>query len=190
MLFLWIRVTIILSISEAVKFSVLVPNSVSAGLGSSVILPCELSPSYDAKTFEVHWYKNEDYNNPILLYQNLKVQESAGDPQYRGRVSLIGELEKGNASLKLENLRLADRGEYMCHVEGTQWYDRANVSLAVKAGDERRKSAATQTCFNINRIWMESVHHLTGYQSVGFHCNWTDDHPQDERTDFPQSFKA
>ncbi|KAI4873632.1 hypothetical protein NFI96_028832, partial [Prochilodus magdalenae] len=119
-------------VSPSVKFSMLVPDSVSAGLGSSVILPCGLSPSYDAKTFEVRWYRNEDYSNPILLYQNLKVQESAGDPQYRGRASLIGKLEKGNASLKLENLTLADRGEYMCNVEGTQWYDRANVSLVVK----------------------------------------------------------
>ncbi|XP_036417971.1 myelin-oligodendrocyte glycoprotein-like, partial [Colossoma macropomum] len=122
----------LLCLSRAVTFSVLVPNSVSALSGSSVILPCGLSPSYNAKTFEFRWYRNKDYNKPILLYQNLKVQENAGDPQYRGRVYLIGELEKGNVSLKLENLTLADNGEYMCNVESPQWYDRANVSLVVK----------------------------------------------------------
>ncbi|XP_036416692.1 butyrophilin subfamily 2 member A2-like [Colossoma macropomum] len=132
LLFLWIMVTN-LSTSKAVKFSVLVPNSVSALSGSSVILPCGLSPSYDAETFEFCWCKNDDYDNPVLLYENLKVQENAGDPQYRGRVYLIGELDKGNISLKLENLTLADNGEYMCNVEGPQWYDRANISLLVKA---------------------------------------------------------
>ncbi|XP_036439353.1 uncharacterized protein LOC118816862 [Colossoma macropomum] len=132
LLFLWIMFTL-LSTSKAVKFSVLVPNSVSAVLGSSVVLPCELSPSYDAETFEFRWYRNKDYDNPILLYENLKVQENAGDPQYRGRVSLMGELERGNVSLKLENLTVADNGEYMCNVESPQWYDRANISLLVKA---------------------------------------------------------
>ncbi|KAL7856332.1 hypothetical protein AOLI_G00199360 [Acnodon oligacanthus] len=102
-----------LSTSKAVTFSVSVPNSVSALSGSSVVLPCGLSPSYDAKTFEFRWYRNDDYDDPVLLYENLKVQENTGDPQYRGRVSLIGELEKGNVSLKLENLTLADSGEYM-----------------------------------------------------------------------------
>ncbi|KAI4905821.1 hypothetical protein NFI96_009214 [Prochilodus magdalenae] len=114
----------LLSLSRAEVFSVSVPSSVSAALGSSVILHCELSPSYDAKTLEVRWYRNENYDNPILLYQNLKVQKN-------NRVSLIGELEKGNVSLKVENLTLADRGEYVCFVKSAEWYDKASVNLNI-----------------------------------------------------------
>ncbi|KAI4905822.1 hypothetical protein NFI96_009216 [Prochilodus magdalenae] len=113
------------------KFTVLVPRLALAEKGSSVILPCGLSPSYNAKTFEVRWYRNEDYNHPILFYENEDVQKKAGDPRYRDRVSLIG-----NASLKLEKLTLIDSGEYTCHVESTQWYDRANVTLIVQEDRE------------------------------------------------------
>ncbi|KAI4883834.1 hypothetical protein NFI96_020723 [Prochilodus magdalenae] len=129
---LLIYITSVLFCSAASEFSLIVPSgSVSEPLGSSVVLPCGLSPSLNAKTFEVRWYKN-NYKNLVLLYKDLKVQENTGDPQYRGRVSPIGELEKGNVSLKLENLTLADRGEYLCYVKSFTWYESATVNLTVK----------------------------------------------------------
>ncbi|XP_066518159.1 butyrophilin subfamily 1 member A1-like [Hoplias malabaricus] len=117
---------------SAEEFSILVPEgSVSENLGSSAVLSCALSPSLKLETIEVRWYKNQN-DNPVLLYKDLKVQDNSGDPQYRGRVSLIGELEKGNISLKLENLKLTDSGEYVCFVKSNTWYDKANVNLTVK----------------------------------------------------------
>ncbi|KAI4884739.1 hypothetical protein NFI96_025546 [Prochilodus magdalenae] len=113
-------------------FSLLVPDGfISARIGSSVVLPCELSTELDIKSYEVNWHRPDQLENPVLLYKNQMVQENAGDPQYRGRVSLIGELETGNASLKVENLTLADRGEYVCFVKSTEWYDRASVKLNI-----------------------------------------------------------
>ncbi|KAI4890987.1 hypothetical protein NFI96_031382 [Prochilodus magdalenae] len=119
-----------LSCANADTFSLLVPDGfISGQLGSSVVLPCTVSPPLDCKTYEIHWYRSKDKDNPILLYKDLKVQENSGDPRYRNRLSLIGELEKGNVSVKLENFTLADRGEYVCHVESYQWYERASVFL-------------------------------------------------------------
>ncbi|KAI4883836.1 hypothetical protein NFI96_020725, partial [Prochilodus magdalenae] len=116
----------------ASEFSLTVPNgSVSEPLGSSAVLPCGLSPSLNAKTFEVQWHRN-NHKNLVLLYKDLKVQETNGDGRYRGRASLIGELEKGNVSLKLENLTLADTGEYVCYVKSLTWYESATVNLTVK----------------------------------------------------------
>ncbi|XP_076869790.1 butyrophilin-like protein 9 isoform X3 [Brachyhypopomus gauderio] len=113
-------------------FSVHVPDGfISARLGSSVLLPCTVSPSVDCKSYEVRWYRPDKYNNPVLLYKDLRVQENTGDVQYRNRVSLVGELEKGNVSLQLENLRVEDRGEYVCLVESIQWYDEASMSLNI-----------------------------------------------------------
>uniref|UniRef100_A0A3B1IXF9 Ig-like domain-containing protein n=1 Tax=Astyanax mexicanus TaxID=7994 RepID=A0A3B1IXF9_ASTMX len=100
-------------------------------MGSSVVLPCELSPALNTKTYEVRWHRPNEWENPILLYEEQKVQENAGDPQYRGRVSLVGDLQKGNVSLKLENLTLADRGEYMCYVKSSKWYESASVFLNI-----------------------------------------------------------
>ncbi|KAI4882489.1 hypothetical protein NFI96_021770, partial [Prochilodus magdalenae] len=85
------------------------------------------SPAVDSKSYKIHWYGPKDKDNPILVYKDLKVQESDGDPRYRDRVSLIGELEKGNVSLKLETLTQEDPGEYVCFVNSYKWYEEASV---------------------------------------------------------------
>ncbi|XP_076869803.1 butyrophilin-like protein 2 isoform X2 [Brachyhypopomus gauderio] len=118
--------------SQTHLFSVRVPDGfISAQLGSSVLLSCTISPSVDCKSYEVRWYRPNKYNDPVLLYKDERVQENTGDVQYRNRVSLVGELEKGNVSLQLENLRVEDRGEYVCLVESIQWYDEASMNLNI-----------------------------------------------------------
>ncbi|KAI4884639.1 hypothetical protein NFI96_027525, partial [Prochilodus magdalenae] len=119
-----------MSLLNSVKeFSLVVPDGVVGQLESSVVLPCAVSPSQNCKSFEIHWHGPNNKDNMILLYKDLKVQENTGDPRYRNRVSLVGELGKGNVSLKLENLTLADRGEYVCFVESYKWFEKANVFL-------------------------------------------------------------
>ncbi|XP_062371998.1 myelin-oligodendrocyte glycoprotein-like [Sardina pilchardus] len=114
-------------------FNLTVPHSpIPVQLGSSATLPCQINPPLNAVPFQVRWYRNDDVDNPVLLYENQKIQETPTDPQYRGRASLIGDLEKGDVSLKLENLTLADRGEYTCFVKSAAWYERASVSLSMK----------------------------------------------------------
>ncbi|KAL6467303.1 hypothetical protein MHYP_G00251070 [Metynnis hypsauchen] len=128
---LLICIASLLICSEAASdFSVFASNAlVSERLGSSAVLPCGLSPSLNVELFKVQWHKN-DYNNPVLLYEDQK--ENTGNRQYRGRVSLIGDLQKGNVSLKLENLTLADGGEYVCLVKSLTWYESAKVNLTIK----------------------------------------------------------
>ncbi|KAI4877530.1 hypothetical protein NFI96_027121, partial [Prochilodus magdalenae] len=131
MLVLWMMININGCLAED-TFSLLVPDGfISARIGSSVVLPCGLSTALDIKSYEVNWHRPNKKENPVLLYKALQVQENTGDPQYRGRASLIGELETGNVSLKLENLTLADRGEYVCLVKSPEWYDRAIVNLNI-----------------------------------------------------------
>lgn len=118
----------IVSFSQS-EFSIVIPSaSVSALLGSSLILPCGLSPSLNARTFEVQWSKNDKV---VLLYKDQQVQENVGEDQYRDRVSLIGELDKGNVSLKVDNLTVVDSGEYKCFVKSTNWYEKGLVNLIV-----------------------------------------------------------
>ncbi|KAL2098040.1 hypothetical protein ACEWY4_007247 [Coilia grayii] len=104
----------------------------SVWMGSSVFLPCSVSPAF-TDSLELHWHRPEKFKTPVLLYEKQQIQEQSTDPQYRGRVSLTGELEKGNVSLKLENVTLADSGEYICFVAGKKWYEQASVHLNVKA---------------------------------------------------------
>ncbi|KAG9259664.1 butyrophilin subfamily 2 member A1-like isoform X1 [Astyanax mexicanus] len=130
MFLIWIASVFACSTAD---FILLVPDgSVSAQLGSSAVLPCGVSPPSNAEMFEVRWYRNS-YNNPVLLYKDLKVEESIGDPQYRGRASLVGDLQKGNVSLKLMNIVVADMGTYVCYVKSVTWYEQAGLNLTVKA---------------------------------------------------------
>uniref|UniRef100_A0A3B1ISI5 Ig-like domain-containing protein n=1 Tax=Astyanax mexicanus TaxID=7994 RepID=A0A3B1ISI5_ASTMX len=105
---------------------------------SSVTLPCSISPSLNAVNFEVLWFRPQEGHIPILFYQEQEIQENPRNPQYQGRVSLIGGLDKGNVSVKLENIRLEDKGEYICRVEKTdegeehshpQWTEAMLVSM-------------------------------------------------------------
>ncbi|KAI5610081.1 butyrophilin-like, partial [Silurus asotus] len=113
-------------------FSVKVQSPVSGLLGSSVSLPCVLENNLDARHLEVLWYRPKLHNTPALFYKDTQIQKNPVDVQYQGRVFLLGDLEKGDVSMKLENLTLADRGDYVCHVKSDNWYDKATVSLRVK----------------------------------------------------------
>ncbi|XP_038855920.1 butyrophilin subfamily 1 member A1-like [Salvelinus namaycush] len=114
-------------------FSVSVPDApITAWSGSSVSLPCELSPLFNAEPLEVRWYRSENSYSPALLYKDHKIQETPVDPRYRGRVSLTGGMERGNVSLTLERVTVEDRGEYVCRVSSEQWFDKASVFLTVK----------------------------------------------------------
>lgn len=112
-------------------FTVSVPvGSLSVWMGSSAILPCSLSPAFTE--FEMRWHQPDRFRTPVLLYQKQKIQQQSADPEYRGRVSLIGELENGNLSLKMDNVGLADSGDYVCYVSATTGYKQASIHLVVK----------------------------------------------------------
>ncbi|XP_053335811.1 butyrophilin subfamily 2 member A2-like, partial [Clarias gariepinus] len=121
-----------LSISPAEIFSLKVESPVSGLLGSSVSLHCTVTKNMDVRHEEVRWYRPKMYDTPMLLYENKQIQKSPVDVQYQGRVFLLGDLEKGDVSVKLENLTLTDRGDYTCHVSTDMWYDKATVTLRLR----------------------------------------------------------
>ncbi|KAM9449938.1 butyrophilin subfamily 2 member A2-like [Clarias gariepinus] len=113
-------------------FSLKVESPVSGLLGSSVSLHCAVTNNMDVRPLKVRWYRPKMYDTPILLYENKQIQKSPVDVQYQGRVFLLGDLEKGDVSVKLEKLTLTDRGEYVCYVESDNWYDKATVTLRLR----------------------------------------------------------
>ncbi|XP_041926669.1 butyrophilin subfamily 1 member A1-like isoform X1 [Alosa sapidissima] len=114
-------------------FNLTVPESpVSAPLGASVTLPCAVSPTFSVVPHKMSWHPSNLDENPVLLYENEKIQQDPDGTGYRGRVSLVGSLEQGNVSIKLENITLADRGLYVCFVHSEVWFEEANVALNVE----------------------------------------------------------
>ncbi|KAL1023544.1 hypothetical protein UPYG_G00042200 [Umbra pygmaea] len=118
-------------------FHLIVPHGpVLTRLHTSVTLPCELSPVFDAETLEVRWYQTGKFTQPAFLFKDHMIQETSMDPRYRGRVSLTGGLESGNVSLRLDSVTLEDQGGYVCHIISEWWYETAvvNLRLIVQGG--------------------------------------------------------
>ncbi|KAL2091163.1 hypothetical protein ACEWY4_013426 [Coilia grayii] len=115
------------------EFCLIGPDgSVSAPVGSSVTLPCALSPSFSAVPLQVRWYRPDALETLVLLYEKRQVQTKPVDPLYQGRASLVGDLEKGEVSLRLNNLTFDDRGQYVCFVKSSIWYSDLYINLTVK----------------------------------------------------------
>ncbi|KAK2899566.1 hypothetical protein Q8A73_012695 [Channa argus] len=93
------------------------PQPVVAKVGDDIILPCHLEPAVDVATKTLEWTR------PDLDPRYVYVQRSSQDyvdmknPSYKGRTSLFtDELKRGNISLKLSNVKLADEGKYRCYI--------------------------------------------------------------------------
>uniref|UniRef100_A0A673KBJ1 B30.2/SPRY domain-containing protein n=1 Tax=Sinocyclocheilus rhinocerous TaxID=307959 RepID=A0A673KBJ1_9TELE len=112
--FLLKRVCVCLSVS----LTVVVPGDpIAAHVGSTVIVPCWISPPENAEALEIRWYRHDQFSNPVLLYNHGKLQDVQEEP-YRNRTSLAlrsdqsGGLKDGDVSLRLEKLRVQDDGSF------------------------------------------------------------------------------
>ncbi|XP_062865231.1 butyrophilin subfamily 1 member A1-like [Trichomycterus rosablanca] len=112
---------------------------IRARYGSSVVLPCWLTPQLDAESMEIRWYRPEKYQTPVLFYQNRKLNYDVQEDIYRNRSSLTSRdaqstgLKQGDISLQLENLNFQDNGIFHCYISGDRSYDSSTVNLLVTA---------------------------------------------------------
>uniref|UniRef100_A0A8C7CFX1 Trichohyalin-like n=1 Tax=Oncorhynchus kisutch TaxID=8019 RepID=A0A8C7CFX1_ONCKI len=111
------------------QFKLTSEDHVRAYVGEEVTLPCHLSPDTSAVATTIRWFKGTEC---IYLYKNGQVTERSG---YEGRVSLITqELERGNVSLRLRDIRRSDGGVYICQVIHGEQKEEAAVGLKVREG--------------------------------------------------------
>ncbi|XP_051996203.1 butyrophilin subfamily 1 member A1-like [Xyrauchen texanus] len=130
---------LILLIDASVSLSVVVPEDEIAGqVGSTVTLPCWISPPQNAEALEIRWYRPKHFNTPVLFYRDGKIQD-VQEEHYRNRSSLglrsaqSGGLKDGDVSLQLDKLTVQDDGVFHCYVSGDKTYDSQTVSLNVTA---------------------------------------------------------
>ncbi|KAK3546702.1 hypothetical protein QTP70_032182, partial [Hemibagrus guttatus] len=82
----------------------------------------------------VEWFKLDVEKSLVHLYRDHEDRNEGQAQSYRGRTSLFKEeLQKGNTSLKLSDLRVSDEGEYKCLVEDKIWSDDITVNITVEA---------------------------------------------------------
>ncbi|XP_073323618.1 butyrophilin-like protein 1 [Pagrus major] len=84
--------------------------------GSDAVLPCSLSTKEDITRKLFDWKK--DGQKEVFIYENSKYYGkgfTGQDEQFKGRVSHFqDQLMNGNASIKIQNTKMADSGNYSC----------------------------------------------------------------------------
>ncbi len=97
------------------------PSSpLAAPLGSSVVLPCSVDKALPMEDLEVEW-KRADSETFVHLYQDGESRPEAQQQDYQDRAHFFTEeIKRGNFSLRLDDLRAEDEGQYTCTVHSQQ----------------------------------------------------------------------
>ncbi|XP_067436742.1 myelin-oligodendrocyte glycoprotein-like isoform X1 [Thunnus thynnus] len=130
-----------------------------ASPGDDVILPCHLDPEFNVTGLTVEWSKPDLKPDPsdrlsrvdyVHVYRHRQEDLDMKIPAYLNRTNLFtDELERGNISLKIMNVTLADEGRYRCLVPKLESrVQSAIVELLVVGGRHRRRAliSAVMVC--------------------------------------------
>ncbi|XP_042624629.1 uncharacterized protein LOC109104077 isoform X4 [Cyprinus carpio] len=100
-----------------------------AQLGGSIILPCSVETPLSMEELEVEW-KRTDEEALVHLFQNGEDRPEAQHQSYRDRAHFFSEqIFKGNFSILLENITVADTGIYRCVVFSYQNVGEISVTI-------------------------------------------------------------
>ncbi|XP_005814661.1 erythroid membrane-associated protein-like [Xiphophorus maculatus] len=88
-------------------------KTITGAVGEDVILPCQAS---DYTPFQiVEWSRDGIHSEYVFVFDNTNPDLEITEQSYKGRVDVV-DLEKGDVSLKLRNVKLEDSGRYECYV--------------------------------------------------------------------------
>ncbi|XP_030275717.1 hemicentin-1-like isoform X1 [Sparus aurata] len=99
---------------------------------SDAVLPCSLSTKEDITGMLFDWKK--DGQKEVFMYDSGKNNANRGQNlQFKGRVSHFqDQLMNGNASIKIQNVNMADSGIYRCIFPHLQPRKTFNIELVVE----------------------------------------------------------
>uniref|UniRef100_A0A4W3IAB4 Ig-like domain-containing protein n=1 Tax=Callorhinchus milii TaxID=7868 RepID=A0A4W3IAB4_CALMI len=120
------------SVSLDCEFTVSGPAlPVSAIAGSDVVVDCKCSTDLPREGVEVRWFRTS-FDSSVHLYKEGRDHLENQDKNYRHRTQLfVEEFINGNVSLRLEDVRGTDNGEYTCFIDYAGWYEEAVIQLQV-----------------------------------------------------------
>ncbi|XP_034612428.1 uncharacterized protein LOC117869576 [Trachemys scripta elegans] len=110
----WSETTLLTVLNSTAKLPIITQY------GEDITLNCSFEPGSNLQLLTITWQKKEAKGPDLLVhsYYNGKDQLEIQDEAYRGRTKLYPDaFSKGNASLRLRGIRLADGGIYTCHVK-------------------------------------------------------------------------
>ncbi|XP_077061588.1 butyrophilin subfamily 1 member A1-like [Siphateles boraxobius] len=127
-LLMFISVTVIPVISNGL--TVRGPSGpLVAPLGSSLVLPCYVDEPLLMEDLKVEW-RRKDSDTLVHLYEGGVSRAEAQPQDYQDRAHFFTEeIKHGNFSLRLDDLRAEDEGEYTCTVQSQQESGETEVQI-------------------------------------------------------------
>ncbi|XP_026110624.1 CD276 antigen-like, partial [Carassius auratus] len=112
-----------------------------APLGSSVVLPCSVHELLSVKDLEVEW-RRTDSETLVHLYQDGESRTESQQQDYQDRAHFFtDQIQHGNFSLRLDDLRAEDEGQYKCKVYIQQ--ESGETVVQIKVNAERLRVSGT-----------------------------------------------
>ncbi|XP_052409444.1 uncharacterized protein LOC127955761 [Carassius gibelio] len=105
-----------------------------ARLGSSVVLPCYVDELLLMEDLVVEW-RRTDSETLVHLFLYGESRPEFQEQDYHDRAHFFtDQIQHGNFSLRLDNLRAEDEGEYICNVRAYRWFDSGETVVQIKLG--------------------------------------------------------
>ncbi|XP_067169705.1 butyrophilin subfamily 1 member A1-like [Apteryx mantelli] len=116
------------------QLNVLGPGQpLTATVGQSIVLPCQLSPSLNAQGMAVRWIRHHIAETVHHYWDGVDLFAEQMR-EYQGRTVLSHDgLSRGSLDLRILSVRPSDDGTYVCTVEGAAGYAEVTVELQVAA---------------------------------------------------------
>ncbi|KAG9274456.1 hypothetical protein AMEX_G11372 [Astyanax mexicanus] len=129
-------ITVQVTVEESLK--VVGPDApLVVEVGEVLVLPCSIQPNTSAVDMTVEWFRLDAADRFVHLYENHRDINEKQDQSYRGRTALFREeLQKGNTSLRLSDVRVSDEGAYKCLIKDKSWYDDITVQVTVEGKEQ------------------------------------------------------
>lgn len=103
---------------------------VSAYVSAEITLNCSVDSNIPPEMLEVSWRKVNP-QIPVLIFQEGDVQTESTHDSYTDRVEFFSreEIQRGNFSLRLKDLRTDEKGLYICEVFSGELSANATVEV-------------------------------------------------------------
>ncbi|XP_073776276.1 programmed cell death 1 ligand 1-like [Danio rerio] len=128
------RCLLLIGVSCFTQFEIVVPRDLVIGsCGNALILPCTfpVGSQWDLSSTVIIWQRGLDVVHSFYYSRDQLDQQF---PHYINRTSLfIQEMQRGNASLKLDKVTLQDSGIYTCSVSTNSGSQKKSFAVNVAA---------------------------------------------------------
>ncbi|XP_050956846.1 uncharacterized protein LOC127157644 [Labeo rohita] len=144
LVFIFVAVTSVISDGLIVRSP---SGPLVAPLQSSVVLPCYVDKPLLMEGLEVEW-RRTDSQTLVHLYEDGESRPESQQEDYHDRAHFFtDQIQHGNFSLRLDNLRAEDEGQYTCRVYSQQDSGETVVEIKADSVEHLQVSGSDESIF-------------------------------------------